>query len=477
MNVVQQALQGLNVSRAEQLLRSYLPKRGQEEVRDWEWRYFWPQAQNKSLRVLRGHTLVPRYVGYTPDGKTLITGALDNTVRLWDAATGRELAKLDGPPRGGPPAGIGSAALSPNGKMLAGGALDIRLWEIPSGRVIATLPDQKVFHGNTYRLAFSPDNRLLAVASSGDQGGDDEESAKDDAIHLWDVTMRPPRLVRTLPAKAGRLTFFPDGKTLASTDLPGGGMQLWDVASGKMLPPPTSPLLSGAFRLVFSSDGKWMAARNTDDTKIRIWDVAAGRVRATVENPSGLAAPSAFSPDGRLLLGYSDQSIHVWEVATGKEQATLMGHTGSIRAAIFSPDGKQIASGSMDGTARLWTVPSVPKATCFGAMPTMGWACGRWPSRRTVACWPRPVWTVRSGYGTPFPKARSAACGSHRRGSLRGLLAGRQTARLGQCGRDCPPVGRSQATGDTSSGCRSHSRRRVRRHVLAGRKAPGPHQP
>jgi WD40 repeat protein len=306
MNVVQQSLEGFNISRARQLLNAYVPRAGQEEIRGWEWRYLLPQTRDQSLRVVGRHTHGLRFVGYTPDGKTLITGALDNEVRLWDVATGRELAKLDGPPRGLPPAGIGSAVLSPNGKMLAGGGLDIRLWEIPSGREIATFSNQNISGGELYRLAMSPDNRLLAIVSTGNNSGD----PSDDTINLWDVTTRPPQLVRRLPGADGPVTFFPDGKILVTRGRQ-SPMQLWDVASGKPLPLRKGQNVPSG-RLVFSPDGKWVACSSAGNT-VRIYDAATMQVRATLAGHTGEVSCYAFPRTaGCWCRAGMDQSIKVW---------------------------------------------------------------------------------------------------------------------------------------------------------------------
>jgi WD40 repeat protein len=140
----------------------------------------WNVETGATLNVLRGHSKRPVAVACSGDGKLLASGSDDQTARIWDAATGKPLAILehDRP--------IFCVAFSPDGKMLAtasarGGAeynytpgpAQVRLWDLASGTVRLTLPEQRV---PVHDMHFTPDGKMLIT---GNWSG---------AIILWDLT-------------------------------------------------------------------------------------------------------------------------------------------------------------------------------------------------------------------------------------------------------------------------------------------------
>src|SRR5262249_1587135 len=140
----------------------------------WDWSPSCPGDKTAPAVVLEGHTRPVRDQAFSPDGKRLATASDDETVRIWDPATGQELLCFDSP-RDGIPGyrGIGCLAFSPDGKRLAGGkAQNLVIWDAATGKELHYLR----WHSNTIEsLAFSPDGKTLAT------GADDHE------IKLWDL--------------------------------------------------------------------------------------------------------------------------------------------------------------------------------------------------------------------------------------------------------------------------------------------------
>jgi WD40 repeat protein len=304
-----------------------------------------PDAQAGLLRRFNSHPHLAKFLGhkysvgsvtFSSDGKLLAAGDGDN-VRLWDMASGKVLATL-----AGHRAHINSVAFSPDGKLLASGdrAKIVLLWDVASGKARATLAGHK---DSINSVAFSPDGKQLASGS------------RDKTALLWDVASG--KALATLAGNKDSINsvaFSPDGKQLASGSSD-KTVLLWDVASGKALAT-LAGHKAGVSSVVFSPDGRQLASGSYDDT-VLLWDVASGKVLATLAGHKAPVLSVAFSPDGkRLASGSYDDTVLLWGVASGKALATLAGHKTAVSNVTFSPDGKRLASGSDDNTVLLWDV-------------------------------------------------------------------------------------------------------------------------
>jgi WD40 repeat protein len=206
--------------------------------------------------------------------------------------------------------------------------------------------------GEGFDLAFSPDNRLLAVPSG------------DRTIKVWDAAKGQE--VLTLRGHANQVlcvAFSPDGKHLASTS-EDKTVRLWDLTTGKE----TVTFLghaNPAGGLVFSpNDGRYLASVSAGEF-VRVWDTSNGslvRSFPAAHVRQGLVTV-VFSPDGsRLASGSGENAVKVWEVTSGREALTLSGHTAPVFSVAFSADGKRLASLDRDSEGKLWDLPAGPQA-------------------------------------------------------------------------------------------------------------------
>ncbi|TDU73488.1 trypsin-like peptidase domain-containing protein [Streptomyces sp. KS 21] len=321
-------------------------------------------------------------VAFSPDGNTLATGSRDDTVRLWNVATGKTPTPLTGHKYE-----VTSVAFSPDGNTLATSSNDdtVRLWDVATGKTLKTLP-----HGDpVYEVAFSPDGHTLATGSA------------EDIVRLWDVSTG--KTIRTLQNGHDNLVlavaFSPKGDTLATGNLD-KTVQLWDVASG-MLRTTLTGHNDAVLSVAFSPDGNTLATGSRDKT-VRLWDIATGKVRTTLSGHTNVVNSVAFNPDGRTLAtGSDDDTVRLWDVARGITCTTLAEHTDDVNSVAFSPDGKSLATGSSDSIARLWDVVYGSTHTTLTGHPEEVLSAAFSPDGQTLATGSRDsivrLWDIATG--------------------------------------------------------------------------------
>jgi WD40 repeat protein len=302
----------------------------------------WGLGAGVRPRDLTGGHVAPSCMAFSGDGKILASGELvSNVVTLWDMTRGMELSTFAGT------GWVDAVALSRDGGTLASaGNNTIFLWDTATGTKVRALAEDK--ENPVEAIAYSPDGKLLA------SGGFDK------TIKLWDtVTDAPLRTLHGHTDPIHLLVFSPDGTRLASACEGALGMKtfdktvrVWETATGREL-----FVLSGHAEavkaLAFSPDGEMLASGSEDNT-VNLWRVIDGAKVRTLAGHTGGVGAVAFSPDGKMLAsGGGDQTIRFWDAATGAELRTL--RADAVESLAFSPDGRTLVSGS-DREVRLWDV-------------------------------------------------------------------------------------------------------------------------
>jgi WD40 repeat protein/tRNA A-37 threonylcarbamoyl transferase component Bud32 len=383
----------------------------------------WDAATGRELLMLRdeaffvgrranasgmGDPIPVRIASFSPDGRRVLTVSTRGgssgisapdlwktqapTARLWDAASGKLIARWQPalPPGGDyslvSPLEVG---FSPDSRRLAitfGQYPDgfPQVYDADTGKELVVLKGHRL---PVVAVVFSPDSRTIATASL------------DETACLWEA--ETGKLLHTLkghPCGVVSASFSPDGTRLLTLGdgvrhrfHPGGSggstnadtlddvaCRIWDTATGKeihtKLKWPRGAKAS--IRLAaFSRDGRRivtggaLSTMNVGDALVTfaVWNAGTGQILATFDGDPEQQrhiASAAFSPDGKYVLSSlsewrglmteGDRIATLWDAATGKEVLAFRGHTDTLHAVAFDSSGERVVTASKDGTVRLW---------------------------------------------------------------------------------------------------------------------------
>lgn len=238
------------------------------------------------------------------DEKLLAAPCIDKCAQLWDGRSGRKRRTL------GERGNFARSLLFACGHRYLVTGCDngsIRVWDTANGKLIQSLEGKSGWSVSV--LALSPDGHVLASAAR-DTSEVDSENFE---LTLWDLAAG--RQIRTLPNSIVRpaLAFSPDGKMLACASSAAAKVTLWGVQDGQEIRPPLDAGPSEC--IAFSPDGRLLATAGSDGT-VRLWELASGGLRAVFVGHQSPILSIVFSPDARLLASASAEApIYVWDLS------------------------------------------------------------------------------------------------------------------------------------------------------------------
>jgi WD40 repeat protein len=239
---------------------------------------------------------------------------------------------------------VSSLVLSWDGRRVVSGSSDstLRIWDVQTGECLKVLKGHKETEiSGILALILSADGRILVSASD------------DSTIRIWDVETGECLQILELPEPVYILQLSTDARFIVS----GGGYDdatiIWDVETGKCLRVLTGHT-DAVNSLVLSADGRRVVSASDDGT-LRVWDVLSGQCLKVLEGHTAPVCCIALSADGqRVVSGSEDSTLRVWDLQSGECQAVLEGHAGNVSSLVLSWDGHRVVSGSSDSTLRIW---------------------------------------------------------------------------------------------------------------------------
>jgi WD40 repeat protein len=348
-----------------------------------------PAAEGDSapgiVATMKGHSEAVYAVAFTPDGKHVVSGSGDHTLKVWDSATGKEIKTFGGP--AGHQNLVMSVSISPDGSLIAAGGTDntAKVWDLPTANPLRALAKSE----GASILAVSPDGAKLA---GGDKEGhvkiwnsaDGKElfqiaghrgpitglafsgtgqllisCGKDKTLRFWNpANGQSLGVVGAHASELRGLAVSPNSNAIYTAGAD-GNLKFWT------LPPVASKTLGAAHAdaaaaLALSSDGNSLICGSAENS-VRLVNATNDQLIREFKGAGAAVEAVALAPNGALIAaGTADKRLLIWKVQDGQLLANVSAPSATL---AFHPGSNQLLTGGGDGMLKLWAVPPVPERT------------------------------------------------------------------------------------------------------------------
>ncbi|TXG69210.1 hypothetical protein EZV62_004145 [Acer yangbiense] len=276
------------------------------------------------------------YSPITPDGFFLISASKDSSPMLRNGETGDWIGTFEGHK-----GAVWSCCLDTNALYAASGSADFtaKLWNALTGDELHSFDHKHIVRTCT----FSEDAHCLLT------GGFEK------VLRIYDLNRpdAPPREVDNSPGSIRTVAWLHSDQTILSSCSDIGGVRLWDLRSGKIVQ--TLETKSPVTSAEVSQDGRYITT--ADGSTVNFWDANQFGLVKSYNMPCNVESASLEPKHGnKFVAGGEDMWVHVFDFHTGEQIGCNKGHHGPVHCVRFAPGGESYASGSEDGTIRIWQI-------------------------------------------------------------------------------------------------------------------------
>jgi len=295
----------------------------------------WDLKTGKELQILQGHSESVNAVAITRDGQKVVSGSSDNTLKVWDLETGKGLQILQGHSES-----VNAVAITRDGRRVVSGSSDntLKVWDLETGKELQILQGHSK---SVNAVAITPDGQKV-VSGSGDS-----------ILKVWDLeTGKELQILQGHSESVSAVAITPDGQKVVS----GSGdstLKIWDLETGRNL-----QTLKGhtdwIYSVTITSDGQKIISWS-DDRTLRVWDLKTSVELQTFQDDIHSVNVVAMSPDDRTAVsGSDDGKLKVWDIEKIQGFSTPRWHNGWVNAVSITPDCMKAVSGSVDYNLKVW---------------------------------------------------------------------------------------------------------------------------